>query len=313
MTAFDRAWAVMKAEEPTFEQGRWNPKPAYQEDQAPHIDSTPIWRAEEAMPDVHESPDFYLGDYEEKNTQMFRETMEVLNRVRGAPYEEVMVYRTIPEDQKDYYNEEPGINDGDWVTTSEDYARQHGDEALDGNYRILEELVNAHDLYTHGDSIYEYGWGGHRNPHTGDVIKAPYHGTTEDRLEQIMREGLKPHASKRIGGEPALWYSDSPLVAANWAETRSVVREGSDTPIVLHIADEGIKDGKSRGGTGLGNRGFKTRHQIDPKHLSLFGTGPAYPDGKHESGQNYFSYIKKLKAWQEEMMQRHLEEKGGAV
>ena len=139
------------------------------------------------------------------------------------------------------------------------------------------------------------------------VIKAPYHGTTEDRLEQIMREGLKPHASKRIGGEPALWYSDSPLVAANWAETRSVVREGSDTPIVLHIADEGIKDGKSRGGTGLGNRGFKTRHPIDPKHLSLFGTGPKYPPKDIRDGE-YYAYTGKVKAWQEDMMQRHLEE-----
>ena len=105
-------------------------------------------------------------------------------------------------------------------------------------------------------------------------------------------------------------------MAADWAENRSVVREGSDTPIVLHIAEEGIKNGGSRGR--IDGRGLTTRHQIDPKHLSLFGTGPTYTEGEYEgdiarSNQNYSSYTKKLKAWQEEMMQRHLEEKGGAV
>lgn len=290
---------------------------SYQEDQAPTIGSTPIWRAEQAMPDIHERPDYYVGDYQEQHTEMFRDTMAALHQTRGAPYEQLKVYRAIPEHIDDEVFDgsgEPCINAGDWVATSEDYAREHGEAYFDGNYRIVEEMVNAHDLYTHGDSIYEYGWVGHRNPHSGDVIeKAPYHGTTEDRLEQIMREGLKPHASKRIGGEPALWYSDSPLVAANWAESRSVIREGSDTPIVLHIADEGIKDGESRGGTGLGDRGFKTRHPIDPKHLSLFGTGPTYTEGDYDyegdiarSNQTYDSYIKKLKAWREDMMQRHL-------
>ena len=41
-----------------------------------------------------------------------------------------------------------------------------------------------------------------------DLLKAPYHGTTTDRLEEIMRDGLQPRGSFRDrdeqGGLPAV-------------------------------------------------------------------------------------------------------------
>jgi len=50
------------------------------------------------------------------------------------------------------------INAGDWVTTSKDYAKEHGLGALGGNFKIVKKTVPAGQLYTSGDSILEFGY-----------------------------------------------------------------------------------------------------------------------------------------------------------
>jgi len=50
------------------------------------------------------------------------------------------------------------INKGDWVTTYKPYAVEHGKSHLDGKYKILQKTVKASELYTNGDSIFEWGY-----------------------------------------------------------------------------------------------------------------------------------------------------------
>lgn len=50
------------------------------------------------------------------------------------------------------------INDGDWVTISRRYAKNHGVDNLKGRYKILSKIVNAKELYTDGNSIFEWGY-----------------------------------------------------------------------------------------------------------------------------------------------------------
>ena len=50
------------------------------------------------------------------------------------------------------------INNGDWVTTSKEYAKMHGESNLNNNYRILTKVVKASQLYTDGNSIFEWGY-----------------------------------------------------------------------------------------------------------------------------------------------------------
>jgi hypothetical protein len=50
------------------------------------------------------------------------------------------------------------INKGDWVTIDIDYAKEHGRSALNGVYKILTKTVKAEDVYTAGDSIFEWGY-----------------------------------------------------------------------------------------------------------------------------------------------------------
>jgi len=51
------------------------------------------------------------------------------------------------------------ISDGDWVTIDLPYAKVHGDSNLGkGKYRILRKTVPAHNLYTDGNSMHEWGY-----------------------------------------------------------------------------------------------------------------------------------------------------------
>ena len=53
---------------------------------------------------------------------------------------------------------EIGINAGDWVTTNRQYAKDHGESALNGNYKILTKKAKAKELFTAGDSHHEWGY-----------------------------------------------------------------------------------------------------------------------------------------------------------
>ena len=50
------------------------------------------------------------------------------------------------------------INNGDWVTTSIEYAKMHGKSNLNNNYKILTKVVKTSQLYTDGNSIFEWGY-----------------------------------------------------------------------------------------------------------------------------------------------------------
>nr|DAU87655.1 MAG TPA: Type I restriction enzyme [Caudoviricetes sp.] len=65
----------------------------------------------------------------------------------------VTIYRAVPKSIK-----ESNVRNGDWVTLSESYAKQHGNHALEGNYRIIKEEVPAENLYWDGNDINEWGY-----------------------------------------------------------------------------------------------------------------------------------------------------------
>jgi hypothetical protein len=110
--------------------------------------------------------------YSEKAAQYYgsgnrRADIEAFNlakRVRGNPDAEVTMYRAVPKNA-DISN----INAGDWVTLSKDYAKNHGEAALRGDYKILSQKVKAKDLWTNADSIQEFGY----QPQQSEVISNP--------------------------------------------------------------------------------------------------------------------------------------------
>jgi hypothetical protein len=75
-----------------------------------------------------------------------------LSRLAGRPNATVTVYRAVEKDA------EGKINPGDWVTTSRAYAKEHGQNALNNNFKIVKSTVKASDIWTSGDSMLEWGY-----------------------------------------------------------------------------------------------------------------------------------------------------------
>ena len=69
---------------------------------------------------------------------------------KGNPDKLIEVYRAVPKGVK-------GINEGDWVTTSKTYAKNHGENTLDGDYEIITKKVKASTLSSEGYP-YEFGY-----------------------------------------------------------------------------------------------------------------------------------------------------------
>lgn len=69
-------------------------------------------------------------------------------------YEERNKLRDLPDEPMATL----GINPGDWITLTKEYAKDHGESALKGQYKIISKKVKAKDIWTNADSIHEFGY-----------------------------------------------------------------------------------------------------------------------------------------------------------
>lgn len=125
--------------------------------------------------DIYTHPHYYLGG--EPGDQ---EAMNVAYRVHGKPEAKVRIYRALPAEHA-----HKGFNPGDWVSTSREYARQHGrHESGDPkrDWSVISTRVPAKHLHTDGNSIAEYGYNG---PATGGMVsfKGGYHEEISQRAD----------------------------------------------------------------------------------------------------------------------------------
>ena len=71
----------------------------------------------------------------------------------GKKEVKIKVYRTVPTSVK-----ESKLRNGDWVTPSKEYAEMHGNNRLEGKYRIIEDEVPAGELWWDGNDVNEWGF-----------------------------------------------------------------------------------------------------------------------------------------------------------
>lgn len=125
------------------------------EHQAPMKDSgSPLWNLSGIYPD-----DFYSSvgaRYYGDGADPARDARAVMQMqsLKGRPDRPVTIYRAVPKD----IDSKKALNVGDWVTLDRQYAKEHGEGALNGNYKIVKKTVKARDLFTNGDSVYEFGY-----------------------------------------------------------------------------------------------------------------------------------------------------------
>ena len=71
----------------------------------------------------------------------------------GEKEVKIKVYRAVPTSVK-----ESKLRNGDWVTPSKEYAEMHGNNRLEGKYRIIEDEVPAGELWWDGNDVNEWGF-----------------------------------------------------------------------------------------------------------------------------------------------------------
>lgn len=91
------------------------------------------------------------------DTPQGRESAEAINKAmdeaRKGNDPMIKVYRAVPKSVK-----EGKLRNGDWVTPSRKYAEMHGNNRLEGDYRIIEQEVPASQLWWDGNDINEWGF-----------------------------------------------------------------------------------------------------------------------------------------------------------
>ena len=120
---------------------------------APHKteDNAPGHQLDKIFPDDIYGPNSHRY-YGHGNTTMDKDTMSIMQSVKGKPEQELKVYRSVP---KEHAGED--IYPGDWVTPNLDYAEQHG-QRFENGYHILEKTVPAKHIWTDANSIHEFGY-----------------------------------------------------------------------------------------------------------------------------------------------------------
>lgn len=83
---------------------------------------------------------------------MDRKAWDILKRIKGKPDDTVTIYRAYPKGTGGT------ITNGDWVTIVRDYAVEHGEANLGGNYQIVSKDVKASEVFTNADSLLEQGY-----------------------------------------------------------------------------------------------------------------------------------------------------------
>lgn len=83
---------------------------------------------------------------------MDRKAWDILKRIKDKPDDTVTIYRAYPKGTGGT------ITNGDWVTIVRDYAVEHGEANLGGDYQIVSKDVKASEVFTNADSLLEQGY-----------------------------------------------------------------------------------------------------------------------------------------------------------
>ncbi len=145
-------------------QGAWaapsNPLYESDEERRADIENSPDVNLEDIALGYSLQPDDYFDNPRAymNNTAYGLESAHVIKNAldaikNGEKDVKVKVYRSVPTSVK-----EGKLRNGDWVTPSKKYAEMHGDNRLEGKYRIIEDEVPANQLWWDGNDANEFGF-----------------------------------------------------------------------------------------------------------------------------------------------------------
>jgi 8-oxo-dGTP diphosphatase len=167
--------------------------------------------------DVYTHPHYY-GDMSDPTV---REAHYHISRTRGKPESKVRIYRSLPAEHADQ-----GFRPGDWVTTSKEYARQHGmQEDPKHDWPVISAMVRAKHLHTAGDDFREWGYNGTETKRPMISFKGGYHQEISNRADGSLAP-VKRRRPKEAALEDDLY--------AGWEPHQRAVSEAQEAVRAEH-------------------------------------------------------------------------------
>jgi hypothetical protein len=160
--------------------------------------------------------------------EMARRVHSIITSMRGNPNAKVQIYRAVPKGTRQ-------VNVGDWVTIDREYAEVHGQSNLNNDYDILSNTVNADEIYTDGNSLYEWSYHPRVQKHQAGQHDQTTHGSwaTANGYKPALEEDLP--ALESMNYDSTLRYARDNYIARGYTWMNEYLRDG-------YIADtvEGI-------------------------------------------------------------------------
>lgn len=88
-------------------------------------------------------------DFMNMNDVGMKESFNILLKIKNKPNASITIYRATTGNE---------INNGDWISLSKDYAKEHNRNSLDNKGNIVKIQVKAKDIRFAGDDIREFGY-----------------------------------------------------------------------------------------------------------------------------------------------------------
>ena len=98
------------------------------------------------------------------------------------------------------------INDGDWVTTIKQYAIEHGRDNLNNKFKLISKKVRASDVYSEGNSIYEFGYSPEVSNSLNENLNVDSPAKQEIKLNDNFLKWFKKSKAVDENGKPLVLY-----------------------------------------------------------------------------------------------------------
>lgn len=118
------------------------------------IENSPFYDLENMFPDIYtnKANRYYCSEYRTIPNIDCGYIINLIQSSYNKPNKKIKIYRSVPSNIENLK-----IEIGDWITISKEYAIFHGKSHLNNEYKILEKEVLAKQIWSDGNSIFEYG------------------------------------------------------------------------------------------------------------------------------------------------------------
>lgn len=143
----------------------------------------PMHDIESVLPNVHERPELYRYGSPGED-----ESLHHIRRVRGKPEAKVRIYRALPAEHV-----HKGIQTGDWVSPSKEYARQHGrqySETGHDDWPVISTTVPAKHLFNEGYPT-EFGYDGPAKEASSVAFKGGKNQEVRQHADGVVRKVVR--------------------------------------------------------------------------------------------------------------------------